>query len=121
VSLFLPQINKLQEDSIVWGEDASSVATIPTQNRMTHQILSMCQHFKDLKQIFVVSHRTEHRHSRVHQCVVTTVEDSVLHTEMTSLESHEEDAPRRVFRYKPKSWLEQIRPHHRDESWSVSL
>ena len=43
--LFLPQLNKLHEPSIVRGEDVSNVADIPTQNRLTHQILSMCQHF----------------------------------------------------------------------------
>ncbi len=33
---------------------------------------------------------------RAQQCVVATVEDSVLRTEMENLESEEEDAPRRV-------------------------
>ena len=33
----------------------------------------------------------------------------------------EEDTPRRVLWYKPMSWLGQMRPHHRDESWSGSL
>ena len=57
--LFLPQLNKLHEASIVRGEDASNVAAIPAQNRLTHQILSMWQHFKDLKQTFAVSRRAE--------------------------------------------------------------
>ena len=57
--LFLPYLNKLHEASIVWGEDTSNVTTIPSQNRLTHQILIMCQHFKDLKQTFVVSLRVE--------------------------------------------------------------
>ena len=51
------------------------------------------------------------------QRIVPTVEDSVLRTEMTRLESQEEDAPRRVLWYKPMSWLGQIRPHRRDEAW----
>ena len=54
---------------------------------MTHQILSMCQHFKDLNQTFVISRRVEQFRQRVQQRVVTTVEDSVLHTEMENLES----------------------------------
>jgi hypothetical protein len=57
----------------------------------------------------------------VQQCVVATVEDSVLRTEMASLESQEKDAPRRVLWYKPMSCLGQIRPHRRDETWSASL
>jgi hypothetical protein len=40
---------------------------------------------------------------------------------MTGLEPQEEDAPKRTLFYKPMSWLGQIRPHRRDESWSASL
>jgi hypothetical protein len=40
---------------------------------------------------------------------------------MTGLESQEEDAPNRVLFFKPMSWLGQIRPHRRDESWSASF
>jgi hypothetical protein len=52
---------------------------------------------------------------------VSTVEESVLRMEMTGLQSQEEDAPKRVLYFKPLSCLGQIRPHRRDESWSVSL
>ena len=55
------------------------------------------------------------------QCVVVTVEDSALHTEMENLESEEEDSSRRVLWYKLMSWLGKIRTHHRDEVWSVVL
>jgi hypothetical protein len=54
----------------------------------------------------------------VHQRVVTTVEDSTLHTEMENLESDEEDSSSRVL---SMSWLGQISPHHRDETWFVDL
>ncbi len=104
-TLFLPQLNSLHEAYIVRGEDASNVAAIPAQNRLTHQILSTWQHLKDLKQPFAVSRRAEQRRLRVQQRVVATVEDSVLRTEMASLESREEDAPRRVLWYKPMSLL----------------
>jgi hypothetical protein len=40
---------------------------------------------------------------------------------MADLESQEEDAPKRILFFKPMSWLGQIRPHRRDESWSASL
>ena len=50
-----------------------------------------------------------------------TVEDSVLRTEMTGLESQEEDDPKRVLFLRPMSYLGQLRPHHRDETWFVSL
>ncbi len=52
---------------------------------------------------------------------MATVEESVLRTEMTGLESQEEDAPKRVLFYKPMSWLGQIRPDRGNESWSASL
>jgi hypothetical protein len=81
----------------------------------------MWSHFKDLKQIFAVSRRAEQLRVRVQQRVVATAEDSVLRTELASLESQEEDDPRRVLWFKPMSWLGQIRPHRRDESWSASL
>ncbi len=53
---------------------------------------------------------------------MATVENSVLRTEMAGLESQEEDAPKRIHFFKPRmSWLGQIRPHRRHETWSVSL
>ena len=73
------------------GEDASNVVVIPTQVRVTQQILSRWYPFKDLKQTFVVSHREEQLCQRVQQRVVPTVEDSALHTEMENLESEGED------------------------------
>jgi hypothetical protein len=39
----------------------------------------------------------------------SSVEDSVLRTEMAGLESQEEDAPKRILFFKPMSWLGQIR------------
>jgi hypothetical protein len=65
----------------------------------------MCQHFQDLKQTFAVSYRVEQLRFRAQQRVVATVEDSVLRTEMVSLESQEDDAPRHVCWFKPMSWL----------------
>ena len=81
----------------------------------------MCQHFKDLKQTFVVSRREEQLRQRVQQRVVVTIEDSALLTEMENLESEEEDTSRRVLWYRRMSWLGQIRPHRRDESWFAGL
>jgi hypothetical protein len=37
------------------------------------------------------------------------------------IDPQEEDAPKRILFFKPMSWLGQIRPHRRDESWSASL
>jgi hypothetical protein len=45
----------------------------------------------------------------------------LIHNKQVCLESQKEDAPKRVLFFKPMSWLGQIRPHRRDESWSASL
>ncbi len=119
--LLLPQLTRLHEVYHVWGEDASNVAVIPAQHRVTQQICNRWQPFKDLKQTFVVWRCVEQLRQRVKQCVVATVEDSDLRTEMENLESDEEDTARRVLWYKPMSWLGQIRSHHRDEVWSSGL
>jgi hypothetical protein len=71
--------------------------------------------------MFAGSHRAEQLTLRSQQRVVTTVEESVLKTEMTGLEPQEEDAPQRLLFFKTMSWLGEIRSHRRDESWSPSL
>jgi hypothetical protein len=57
--------------------------------------------FRDLKLKFVGSRRQEHLSSLCQQRVVPTVEESVLRTEMTGLESQEEDDPKRILFYNP--------------------
>jgi hypothetical protein len=77
--------------------------------------------FRDLKLKYVGSRQAEQLSSRSQQRVVASVEESVLKTEMAGLESQEEDTPTSILFFKPMSWLGQIRPHRRDESWSASL
>ncbi len=67
------------------------------------------------------SRRAEQLSLHSQQHVVSTVEDSVLWTEMVGLESQEEDVPKCILLFKSMSWLGQIRPHRRDETWSASL
>ncbi len=124
VPLSLPQLNRLVESSFVRDESSASnadVTAILSQFKVTKQILLHWQPFRDLKIKYVGSRQTEQLSLRSQQRVVSTVEESVLKTEMTGLESQEEDAPKRILFFKPMSWLGQIRPHHRDESWSSSL
>ena len=89
--------------------------------KVTHQILSHWEPFRDLKERFVGSRRAEQLSLRSQQRIVATVEDSVLRTEMAVLESLEEDDPKRILFYTPMGGLGQIRSHRRDESWSASL
>jgi hypothetical protein len=72
----------------------ADVTVIPSQLRVTEQILSHWQPFQDLKLMFADSRRVEQLSLYSHQRIVATVEDSVLRTEMAGLESQEEDAPK---------------------------
>jgi hypothetical protein len=99
----------------------ADAAVIPSQHRVTQQQLSHWQPFQDLNLMFPGSRRVEQLRLRSQQRIVTTVEDSVLRTEMTGLESQEEDDPKCILFFKPMSWLGQIRSHRRDETWSASL
>ena len=99
----------------------ADVPVIPSQLKVTHQILSHWEPFRDLKARFAGSRRAEQLSLRSQQQIVATVEDSVLRTEMAGLESLEEDAPKRILFYTPMGWLGQIRSHRRDEAWSASI
>jgi hypothetical protein len=97
-SLKLPQLNRLIEASFVWDENSASnadVTVIPSQLKVTQQILFHWQSFRDLKLKYVGSRQAEQLSLCSQQRVVPTVEESVLKTEMTGLESQEEDAPNR--------------------------
>jgi hypothetical protein len=71
----------------------ADVTAIPSQFKVTKQILLHWQPFRDLKLMFAGSRRAEQLSLRSQQRVVATVEESVLKTEMAGLESQEEDAP----------------------------
>ena len=63
------------------------VVTIPSQHRLTLQILSHWQHFRDLKLMFVASRRAEQLSLRSQQRIVVTVEDSLLLCDLLSFKS----------------------------------
>jgi hypothetical protein len=115
----LPKHTRISEAYHVCGEDDSNMTTIPSQHRVTMQILEHWQPFQDLKLTFAVSCRAEQLRLRMQQRIVATVEDSVR-TEMGDLES-QDHVPKRILWYKPMSWLGQIRSHRRDEVWSDIL
>ena len=77
------------------------VAVMPSQHRVTQQILSHWQPFWDLKLMFAGSRRAEQLSLRSQQRIVATVEDSVLRTEMADLQSQEEDAPKCILFFMP--------------------
>ena len=90
----------------MWDESSVSnadVTVIPSQFKITKQILLHWQHFRDLKLMFAGSRRAEQLSLHSQQRVVATVEESVLKTEMAGLESQEEDAPKRILFFKPTS------------------
>ena len=113
----------MKKKIVVRDESSASnadVPVIPSQLKVTHQILSHWEPFRDLKARFAGSRRAEQLSLRCRQRIVATVEDSVLRTEMAGLESLEEDAPKRILFYTPMGWLGQIRSQRRDEAWSAS-
>jgi hypothetical protein len=96
----------LFETSFVRDERSVSnagVPSIPSQFKVTQQILLYWQPFRDLKLKFVGSRRVEQLTLPSQQCIVSIVEDSVLRMEMTDPESQEQDAPKRVLFFKPMS------------------
>jgi hypothetical protein len=103
------------------SDSNADVTAIPSQFKVTKQILLHWQPFRDLKLKYVGSRQAEQLIWHSQQKVVATVEESVLKTEMTGLESQEEDDPHRILFFKPMSCLGQIRTHRRDESWSAIL
>ena len=81
----------------MWDESSASnadVTVIPSQFKVTKQILLHWQPFRDLNLKYVGSRQEEHLSLRSQQRIVATVEESVLKTEMAGLESQEEDAPK---------------------------
>ncbi len=107
VPLSIPQLNRLFEASFAWDERSASnagVAVIPSQFKVTQQILLHCHPFRELKIRYVESRRAEQLSLRSQQHIVVTVEDSVLRTEMAGLsESQEEDVPKCILFFKPMS------------------
>ena len=102
--LSIPQLNCLHEASFARDESSASnagVAAIPSQLKVTKQILLHWQPFRDLKLKYVGSRQAEQLSLRSQQRIVATVEESVLRTEMSGLESQEEDAPKRILFFKP--------------------
>ncbi len=81
----------------------TDVIVIPSQDRVSQKILTYCQTFRDLKLMFVVSCRDEQLVLYYQQLIVATVEDSVRRTEMTDLESQEDETCNRVLWFKPMS------------------
>jgi hypothetical protein len=104
--LSLPQLNRLFEASFARDESSASnsgVVVIPSQFKVTQQILLHWQPFRDLNLKFVGSRRAEQLSLRSQQSIVATIEDSVLRTEMADLESKEEDDPKCIL--SPRLWV----------------
>ena len=75
----------------MWDESSApnpGVVVIPSQFKVTKEILLHWQPFRDLELNVVGSSGAEQLSLRSQQRIVATVEDSVLRTEMTDLESY---------------------------------
>jgi hypothetical protein len=76
------------------SDSNTDVTVIPSQYRVTQQILNHWQSFQDLKLMLTGSLREEQLSLHSQDLTVGTVEDSALRTEMVDLESQEDDVPR---------------------------
>ena len=85
--------------------DVSNVVVnvIPSQDRITLQILNHWKNFRDLKLMFEGSCRAELGNLSSHQSIVDTVEPFVLRTEITGFESQEVNVPKRILFFKSMS------------------
>ncbi len=81
----------------------ADVTAIPSQFKVTKQILLHWQPFRDLKVKYVGSRQVEQLTLHSQQRIVATVEESVLKTEMSGLESQEADDPKRILFFKSMS------------------
>jgi hypothetical protein len=72
----------VRDESSVSNTD---VTVIPSQFKVTKQILLHWQPFRDLKLKYVGSRQVEQLNLRSQQFIVATVEESVLKTEMAGL------------------------------------
>ncbi len=85
--LSLPHLNRLFESCFVWDENSvpnDDVVTIPSQHKVTQQILSHWQPFLDLKLMSMDSCHVEQLTLRSQHHIVDTVEDSVLYRLMVA-------------------------------------
>ncbi len=95
------QILKFGSAWINCSSNPTDVTAVPSQFKVTKQILLHWQPFRNLKLKYVGSRQAEQLSSRSQPRVVPTVEESVLKTEMSGLESQEEDDPKRILFFKP--------------------
>ncbi len=114
-------VGDYSESIVDWQVLDNTLNGTPTETRELRRAKFMFgalppKPFLDLKLMFVESGRTEQLNLHLQQRIVTTVEDSVLRTEMSGLESQEEDVPKCILFFKPMSSLGQIRVHRRDEA-----
>ena len=105
--LILPELNRLHKAFSTRGQSAAvsaqqddssqKPAEIPSQHRVSLQLIKEWQPFKDLRQHFANTRRMEQLQLHAPQKITATVADSALRVEMEALEPEQEGGrPRSV-------------------------
>ena len=92
------------------ADSSPKSAEIPSQHRVSLQLIEEWQPFKDLRQRFANTRRMEQLQLHAPQKITATVAESALRVEMEALEPEQEGAPARSLWYKPMAWLGVLRP-----------
>ena len=98
-----PQINHAVQAFLKRGTDDSNIR-IPTQQRISRQIIQHWKPFQALRQNFVGTRPAEQLRLQQPQKFKATVPDSSPRTEMGDLEPSA-DKPPRTLQHKPMAWL----------------
>ena len=101
--LTLPELNRLHKAFSTRGQSAAvsaqqddsspKPAEIPSQHRISLQLIEEWKPFKDLRQRFANTRRMEQLQLHAPQKITATVADSALRVEMEALEPEQEGAP----------------------------
>jgi hypothetical protein len=131
-TLVLPQLNRLHEaykrrqDALPassTSQDLQPTASgpIPSQRRLTQQLIAHWPQFKALRQRYAGTRFEEQRMLHMPQKHKATVPDSTLRMEMKALEEQADNAKARELHWKPLSWLGTIRPTTPNDAWDQPL
>jgi hypothetical protein len=115
--LLIPQLNRLNEAFLVRGEDASNMPTIPTQKRITTQILKHWRPFEVLQEALAVSRRAEHSSGLARSNASSPLRRTLCCVLSWASCNRRKRIPPSVS-YGANPWLGVIRPHRRDDAWS---
>ena len=94
---------------------------IPSQQRLTQQLIAHWPQFKALRQRYAGTRFEEQRMLHLPHKHKDTVPDSTLRVEMKALEEQADNSKTSKFHWKPLSWLGTISPTTPNDVWDQPL